>query len=143
MLRNATLVAPLVAWTIAQVLKFVIDGISKGRADFRRLVNPGGMPSSHSTLVSCMSVMIGRIYSWDSPLFAMAAVLSLIVLYDAAGIRRAAGKQAQVINRIVEDIYKKRKVPEQRLKELLGHTPLEVFAGVALGVLVASYWPIG
>lgn len=73
----------------------------------------------------------------------MAAVLSLIVLYDAAGIRRAAGKQAQVINRIVEDIYKKRKVPEQRLKELLGHTPLEVFAGVALGVLVASYWPIG
>ncbi|MGB4286916.1 MAG: divergent PAP2 family protein, partial [Bacillota bacterium] len=134
MLRNATLVAPLVAWTIAQVLKFVIDGISKGRADFRRLVNPGGMPSSHSTLVSCMSVMIGRIYGWDSPLFAMAAVLSLIVLYDAAGIRRAAGKQAQVINRIVEDIYKKRKVPEQRLKELLGHTPLEVFAGVALGV---------
>lgn len=90
-----------------------------------------------------MSVMIGRIYGWDSPLFAMAAVLSLIVLYDAAGIRRAAGKQAQVINRIVEDIYKKRKVPEQRLKELLGHTPLEVFAGVALGVLVASYWPIG
>ncbi|MGB4753886.1 MAG: divergent PAP2 family protein [Bacillota bacterium] len=143
MLRNATLVAPLVAWTIAQVLKFVIDGISKGRADSRRLVNPGGMPSSHSTLVSCMSVMIGRIYGWDSPLFAMAAVLSLIVLYDAAGIRRAAGKQAQVINRIVEDIYKKRKVPEQRLKELLGHTPLEVFAGVALGVLVASYWPIG
>ena len=116
MLRNATLVAPLVAWTIAQVLKFVIDGISKGRADFRRLVNPGGMPSSHSTLVSY--VMMIKDYGWDSPLFAMAAVLSLIVLYDAAGIRRAAGKQAQVINRIVEDIYKKRKVPEQRLKEL-------------------------
>ncbi len=143
MLRNSTLIAPLVAWTIAQLLKFVLDATSKRRADFTRLVNPGGMPSSHSTLVSCMSVMVGRIYGWESPLFAMASVLSLIVLYDAAGVRRAAGRQARVINRMVEDIYKKGKVPEQRLRELLGHTPLEVFAGVALGVIVAFSWPVG
>ena len=73
----------------------------------------------------------------------MATVLSLIVLYDAAGVRRAAGRQARVINRIVEDIYKKRRLPEERLRELLGHTPLEVFAGVALGAIVAFSWPIG
>jgi hypothetical protein len=138
MLRNTTLIAPLVAWTIAQLIKFLLDAASKRRPDFTRLVNPGGMPSSHSTLVSSMSIMIGRIYGWESPLFAMASVL-----YDAAGVRRAAGRQARVINRIVEDIYRKGKVPEQRLRELLGHTPLEVFAGVALGAIVAFSWPVG
>ncbi len=143
MLKNTALIAPLAAWTIAQLLKFLLDAAAKRKPDFTRLVNPGGMPSSHSTLVSCMSVMIGRIYGWESPLFAMAAVLSLIVLYDAAGVRRAAGRQARVINRIVEDIYKKGKVPEERLRELLGHTPLEVFAGVALGAIVAFSWPVG
>jgi acid phosphatase family membrane protein YuiD len=142
MLGNTTLVAPLIAWTIAQLLKFLLDAAAKRRPDFTRLVNPGGMPSSHSTLVSCMSGMIGRIYGWESPLFAMASILSLIVLYDAAGVRRAAGRQARVINRIVEDMYKKGKVPEQRLRELLGHTPLEVLAGVALGLIVAFTWPV-
>ena len=143
MLRNITLIAPLVAWTIAQLLKFLLDAASKRKPDFTRLVKPGGMPSSHSTLVSCMSIMMGRIYGWESPLFAMASVLSLIVLYDAAGIRRAAGRQARVINRMLDDLYKKGRIPEGRLKELLGHTPLEVFAGVALGAIVAFSWPVG
>ncbi|MEW6228484.1 MAG: divergent PAP2 family protein [Bacillota bacterium] len=141
-LSNVTLVAPLAAWALAQTLKFFVDLATHRRPDFTRLVNPGGMPSSHSTLVSCMSVTVGRVSGWGSPLFAIASVLSLIVLYDAAGIRRAAGKQAKVINRIVDDLYKKHRVPEERLRELLGHTPLEVFAGVALGTVVAFGWPL-
>lgn len=142
-LSNAALVAPVVAWVLAQTLKFLVDLVVHRRPDFTRLVNPGGMPSSHSSLVSCMSVTVGRISGWGSPVFAIAAVLSLIVLYDAAGIRRAAGKQAKVINRIVDDLYKKHRIPEERLRELLGHTPLEVFAGVALGTVVAFGWPLG
>lgn len=141
-LSNAALVAPMVAWILAQALKFLVDLATHGRPDFTRLVNPGGMPSSHSSLVSCMSVTVGRISGWGSPLFAIASVLSLIVLYDAAGIRRAAGKQAKIVNKMVDDLYKKHRVPEERLRELLGHTPLEVFAGVALGTAVAFGWPL-
>ena len=142
MLINPALAAPLVAWGISQLLKFIFDAAVNGKPDFTRLVNPGGMPSSHSTLVTCMSIMVGKIHGWGSSFFAIASVLSLIVLYDSAGVRQAAGKQAQVINRILEDIYKRGKVPEQRLRELLGHTPLEVFAGVALGALVAFIWSL-
>ncbi|MDK2931118.1 MAG: uncharacterized protein PWR07_1249 [Bacillota bacterium] len=143
MLRNPALMAPLVAWATAQVLKFVVDYIIHRRPDFTRLVNPGGMPSSHSSLVSSMSVIVGRISGWSSPTFAVASVLSLIVLYDAAGIRRAAGRQARIINRIVDDLYRKHRIPEERLRELLGHTPLEVLAGVGLGAAVAFGWPLG
>ncbi len=142
-LRNPALVGPLVAWAIAQTLKFLVNFATCRKPDFTRLVNPGGMPSSHSTLVSCMSVIVGRVSGWGSPLFAVASVLSLVVLYDAAGIRRAAGRQARVVNRIVDDFYRRRRVPEDRLRELLGHTPLEVFAGVALGTAVALWWPLG
>ncbi|HHY98571.1 MAG TPA: divergent PAP2 family protein [Firmicutes bacterium] len=133
----------MVAWVFAQLIKFIIAYVEHGRPDFTRLVNPGGMPSSHSTLVSCMSVAIGRTAGWDSDIFAVAAILSMIVLYDAAGIRRAAGKQARAINKIVDDFYKKRSFSEERLRELLGHTPLEVFVGMALGTAIAFIWPIG
>jgi acid phosphatase family membrane protein YuiD len=128
---------------MSQVLKFAVDYAINRRPDFTRLVNPGGMPSSHSSLVSGMSIMVGRISGWNSPIFAVASVLSLIVLYDAAGIRRAAGRQARVINRIVNDLYKTHRVREERLRELLGHTPLEVLAGVGLGAAVAFGWPLG
>jgi len=143
LLANAALVAPLVAWAIAQVLKFIVDYVIHRRPDFTCLVTPGGMPSSHSTLVSCMSVTVGRTSGWGSPIFAVASVLSLIVLYDAAGIRRAAGRQARIVNRIVDDLYRKHRIKEERLRELLGHTPLEVLAGVGLGTAVALGWPIG
>ncbi|NLS45223.1 MAG: divergent PAP2 family protein [Firmicutes bacterium] len=138
--KNAALLAPIVAWSTAQLLKFLLDAIIKRRPDFTRLVNAGGMPSAHSSLVSCMSIMIGRIYGWESPIFAIASVLSLVVLYDAAGVRQAAGKQAKVINRIVEDIYKGSRIPEGRLKELLGHTPFEVLMGVMLGTVIGFAW---
>jgi len=141
-LRNPALLAPLLAWAMSQILKFLVDYAVHRRPDFTRLVNPGGMPSSHSSLVSSMSVMVGRISGWSSPVFAVASVLSLIVLYDAAGIRRAAGRQARVINRIVDDLYRKHRVREERLRELLGHTPLEVLAGVGLGAAVAFSWPL-
>ncbi len=143
MLGNVALVAPLTAGVLAQLLKFAVDLVSHGRPDFTRLVNPGGMPSSHSSLVTCMSLTVGRVAGWQSPLFAVASVLSLIVLYDAAGIRQAAGKQARIINKIVDDLYRERRVSEDRLRELLGHTPLEVVAGMALGAAVAFGWPLG
>lgn len=141
--NNGPLIASLFAWVISQTLKFIIELSLHRRLDFTRLVNPGGMPSSHSCLVSCLSISIGRATGWESPLFAVATVLSLIVLYDAAGIRRAAGKQARVVNKIVDELYTKHEFQEERLKELLGHTPLEVIAGVLLGAVVALEWPLG
>lgn len=126
----------LVTWLIAQVLKTILFAITKKRLNLRRLVEAGGMPSSHSALVMSLTTGVGINEGIRSSIFAVALVMSLIVMYDAAGVRQAAGKQAQVLNRIVMDIYENRELHPKRLKEFLGHTPVEVFAGALLGVLV-------
>jgi len=124
----------IIAWAIAQVSKTVIFAVKEKRINFSRLVGTGGMPSSHSTFVSSLATGVGLVNGWDTPLFALAAAFALVVMYDAAGVRRAAGKQAQVLNRILDDIYKKDFNPE-RLKELLGHTPVEVLVGAVFGIV--------
>lgn len=96
------------------------------------------MPSSHSAFVTSLATGVGLVEGFDSTLFALAAVFALIVMYDAAGVRRAAGKQARVLNAIIEDLNRRELHPE-RLRELLGHTPVEVVAGARLGVLVAIW----
>lgn len=131
------LISPLLAWLIAQSLKFVLTGIKHGIVDFRKFISPGGMPSSHSALVSSLSTKVGLVEGYDSTLFAICVVFSLIIMYDAAGVRQAAGKQARVLNRLVEDFYKNHTISEKRLRELLGHTPLEVLAGMFLGIVTA------
>jgi acid phosphatase family membrane protein YuiD len=107
------------------------------RFNFRWFVGTGGMPSSHAALVSSLTTSIGVSYGFDSALFAVTLVFSLIVLFDAQGVRYSSGKQAEILNKMLDDIYWKKRLDEKELKEFLGHTPVEVFAGIALGIIVS------
>lgn len=137
-LANKALVIALTAWAIAQGSKVFLDLWHNRKFDFGRLVGSGGMPSSHSAFVMALSTGIGRQQGWDSPIFAIAISYAFVVMYDAAGIRRAAGKQAEILNIILKDITEHKGLKEERLKELLGHTPVEVIAGGILGILMAN-----
>ncbi|MHB1406418.1 MAG: divergent PAP2 family protein [Desulfitobacteriaceae bacterium] len=135
-LHNTILVSALTAWIIAQVLKVGITLIAQQKLDLTLLLSSGGFPSSHSAMVCALALGIGKYYGWQSPLFAVAAVFALIVMYDAAGVRREAGKQAEVINQLLERFHQSSDLAQERLKELIGHTPFEVFGGALLGIIV-------
>lgn len=122
----------------AQVIKCFVYWAIRKPVDFRTLVHTGGMPSSHSALVACIATSTGLIEGFNAPIFAVALGFAVIVMYDAAGLRRAAGRMAGILNRITEDIYMERQgqVPD-RLRELLGHTPFEVIVGAFMGMVVA------
>ena len=134
---NAILVSAVTAWAIAQMLKVAVSVILFRKLNFQLIFSSGGFPSSHSATVSALALGVGKYYGWDSPIFAVAAVFGMIVLYDAAGVRRAAGKQAEVLNQLIERLYLGPNFNQDRLKELIGHTPLEVFGGVSVGFVVA------
>ncbi len=136
------LIPPLLAWGIAQFLKVLLVSIRQRRLNLRVLAETGGMPSSHSALVTGLTFGIGRINGFNSAPFAIALIFSFVVMYDAAGVRRAAGRQAAVLNRLVEDLVSMRGIQEDRLRELLGHTPVEVLVGAVLGAVVGLL-PIG
>ena len=129
------LLVPLVAWTIAQTAKVIIYSVREHRLNLRVLAVTGGMPSSHSAIVMGMTTAVGKYAGINSPQFAIALIFSFVVMYDAAGLRRAAGRQAAILNRLVEDLVNMRGVQEAKLRELLGHTPVEVLAGAVLGVV--------
>lgn len=137
-LENSILTTAIIAWFIAQLTKTIVFAIQERKIDFRRLVGAGGMPSSHSAFVTSLATGVGIVEGWQSSMFAIASAFAVIVMYDAAGVRRAAGKQAQVLNQIVQDVYEKDFHPE-RLKELLGHTPFEVLIGGLFGILFVVY----
>ena len=125
---------------LAQIAKFFVHLIWKRKVDLRLFTTTGGMPSSHAAGVMGLSTTVGLICGWSSIEFAMAVGYALVVMYDAAGVRRAAGKQAACLNRIIMDIYKQElKEAGGKLKELLGHTPMQVVAGAFFGVLYAYY----
>jgi acid phosphatase family membrane protein YuiD len=132
---------------IALSIGFLIQGY-KGIAGFlrerrwniKRFVETGGMPSSHSAAVSALSVAVGLTQGFRTTLFAVTLFFSLIVMYDAAGLRRAAGRQAAILNRLIAEHYSPKELRERRLMELLGHTPFEVLVGALLGVLYALIW---
>jgi uncharacterized protein len=128
------LLAPVVAWSIAQASKVILSSIRKRRLNLRVLAETGGMPSSHSAIVMGLTAAIGKYSGLGSAAFAIALIFSFVVMYDAAGLRRAAGRQAEVLNRLVEDLFHMRGVQEAKLRELLGHTPFEVLVGAALGI---------
>jgi hypothetical protein len=134
-LSNRTLWVPLTVWAGVQVWKFLFVLIFKRQFNLRLLWAAGGMPSSHSALVSALAISVGITVGFGSPLFAVSTVLAMVVMYDAAGIRQAAGKQAQKINLIVEELLSGHPLNEERLRELLGHTPLQVAVGAVIGVL--------
>lgn len=128
----------LFAWLFSCILKGVIECFKNKKINFGRFFGPGGMPSSHSTIVSSLAVCVGVYEGFDSAIFVVCCALALIVMYDASGIRRAAGEQAKMINMIV-DAWEERDpiLKEKKLKELLGHTPVEVLGGAILGITVA------
>lgn len=135
-LYNAILVSAVTAWAIAQMLKVAVSVILLKKLDLHLIFSSGGFPSSHSATVSALALGIGKYYGWDSPIFAVSAVFGMVVLYDATGVRRAAGKQAEVINQLVERLSPSLNFDQKRLKELIGHTPFEVFGGVSVGIIV-------
>jgi acid phosphatase family membrane protein YuiD len=131
------LLPPLVAWAIAQAAKVSLSSMKLRRLNLRVLADPGGMPSSHSAIVMGLTTAVGKHDGWTHAPFAIALIFSFVVMYDAAGVRRAAGRQAAVLNRLVQDLMHMRGVQEAELRELLGHTPVEVLVGAVLGVAVA------
>ncbi len=135
--RNQVFFAWLLACIAAQLTKIALGAIRHRRFDFSWFVGTGGMPSTHSAGVSALSTSIGLHMGFDSPLFATTLVFAVITLFDAQGVRRWSGRQAQILNKIMEDMYFKRRIQEERLKELLGHTPIEVLAGMLIGVVTA------
>lgn len=130
------LLAPLVAWAIAQAAKVTYTSVRQRSLNLRVLAETGGMPSSHSAIVMGLTAGVGKHAGVTSAAFAIALIFSFVVMYDAAGLRRAAGRQAEVLNRLVEDLVHMRGVQEAKLRELLGHTPVEVLVGAVLGVVV-------
>ncbi|MEO0490707.1 MAG: divergent PAP2 family protein [Cyanobacteria bacterium P01_A01_bin.123] len=137
-LNNRVLLVAGFACLFAQLLKLVIEFSRHGKVNLRVLVETGGMPSSHSALVTALAVGVGQSLGWSSPIFAATAIFAIIVMYDAAGVRQAAGKQARVLNQMVDELFQENpEFNEDRLKELLGHTPVQVIAGSALGAAIA------
>ena len=134
------ILAIVVSWALAQSLKVLVGLIRDKRFNFRWLVSSGGMPSSHTAAVASLSMVTALYYGFSSMPFWITLVFSLIIMFDAAGVRRAVGRQAGILNKVLDDIYKSGQVREERVKELLGHTPVEVFAGAALGIVVALWF---
>lgn len=137
---NLVLDLAVISWLIAQVLKVIINYTAHKKLDLQLLLSSGGMPSSHSSLVCACATAVGRLNGFSSTSFAIAVVLALVVMYDACNVRRAAGEQAKVLNYIVEhwDHISPAMVGEE-LKELLGHTPIQVFMGALLGISVGWF----
>jgi acid phosphatase family membrane protein YuiD len=134
LLTNQILIASFLAWAAAQLTKTIYECIRYRELKLSRLVSSGGMPSSHSALVTSLATATGRLSGLSSPTFAVAAVLAGIVMYDAAGVRRAVSIQARILNQMIDDAFQGKPFAEQRLRELIGHTPIQVFVGALLGL---------
>ena len=134
LLDNPALYVPFIAWLLAQILKVIIILIRERQIDLSRFVGSGGMPSSHSAIVTSLATVIARRYGLDSGLFAMSVWFAAIIMYDAAGVRRSVGAQAAILNRMLDEVLVEHKLSEKRLAELIGHTPIQVIAGGALGI---------
>jgi len=136
-IHNQALLVALVACAIAQALKFLVYLVQHRTLNLRALVETGGMPSAHSAFVTALATGVGQVAGWDSMEFAIATVFAFIVMYDAAGVRQAVGKQARILNQIIDEIFQEgHTLNEDRLKELLGHTPVQVIVGSLLGIAV-------
>ena len=133
--NNHILWVSIFACFLAQFIK-IFTGKEK-RIEFSRIVMSGGMPSSHSSFVTSLSTLVGIYKGFDSVEFAICVVFAMIVMYDASGVRRAVGKQATILNKILDDLHHKKHIEQKRLKELIGHTPKEVLFGAILGILTA------
>jgi len=138
LLDNRVLIACLIAWALAQVLKLPIGYLRSRHWNWSLLLHAGGMPSSHSTLVTAAAHAIGLTAGFSSPVYAIAVVIAMVVIYDATGIRRQAGRHAEVINAMVQDLVEGHPLRQEQLREVLGHSPFEALMGVVLGVSAAQ-----
>ncbi|MCT7949103.1 divergent PAP2 family protein [Ancylothrix sp. C2] len=137
-LNNHVLMVALFSCVLAQVLKVFVELAKHGKVNLRSLVTTGGMPSAHSAFVTSLATGVGQTLGWETAEFAIAAIFAIIVMYDAAGVRQAAGKQARVLNQIIDEFFQEHpEFNENRLKELLGHTPFQVIVGLVLGVAIS------
>jgi acid phosphatase family membrane protein YuiD len=137
---NRVLQASVIAWASAQIIKFFIELLWRRRVNLRALTTMGGMPSSHSAAVSSLATGIAIVDGLGSTIFALALWFAAVTMYDAAGIRRAASIQARILNQMIEELFQGHPISDVKLRELLGHTPVEVIAGMLLGILIALWW---
>lgn len=137
LVNNRIFITAILAWSLGQFLKVPIEYLTKRRWNWALWFSSGGMPSSHSSLMVATTLSIGLYDGFDSPLFALAFAVSMIVVYDAAGVRRQAGYHAQKINLLFEELFSGHPISQERLKEVLGHTPRQVLGGIILGTLIA------
>lgn len=136
--HNKCIYIPFLLWLAIQTFKVVSELIINKKLNVRRIVGAGGMPSSHSAIVCSIAVLIGREYGFDTGIFALATIFAFIVMYDATGVRRAAGKQARILNKILETPGLTTVEVQGKLIEALGHTPIQVFVGALLGIIVGA-----
>lgn len=136
-LQNYYLWVPISIWLLIQIWKFIWDMIVNKRINLRRLLGAGGMPSSHSAVVTSLATLVGYYEGLDSAIFALSVIFALVVMYDAAGVRRAAGKQARILNQILNTKNMAGITVQEKLIELLGHTPFEVAVGAVVGICYA------
>ena len=130
------IIVPFFVWFGIQLFKLLYDLVTTKKFNFKRIMQAGGMPSSHSAVVVALTTMIGKAEGITSALFGIAVIFSFVVMYDAAGVRRAAGKQAKLLNKIIETPGLSGMQVSERLVEVLGHTPVQVFVGAFIGLLV-------
>ncbi len=136
-MSNKILLVSVFAWFLAQLIKLVIEIIKAKKIDLSLLYSSGGMPSSHSSFVTSLATSVGFASGFHSPEFSICFVFSCVVMYDATGVRQEAGKQAEILNKFLENIKNHGVIMDKKLKELIGHTPLQVMAGAILGVVVS------
>lgn len=140
---NYMIVCGLIAYFAAQIIKILITLVRERRLDFTLLFASGGMPSSHSSTVAALAIAAARLHGVGSSYFAITMILASIVMYDAAGVRRAAGEHAKILNKLLEDLTSgDHDRTEEGLKELIGHTPLQVVIGAVLGIIVPFIVPV-
>lgn len=135
--KNEIFLTTFLTWVIAQTLKILFLLLQGQRFNFKWIAGTGGMPSAHAAGVSALATAVGIRMGFNSPLFAVTLIFSLVTMFDAQGVRRSAGRQAGILNRIIDDIYLNKGIRDERLKELIGHTPIQVIVGSILGVGMA------
>lgn len=130
------LLVPFLTWFGIQLFKFIWDLVTTKKFNFRRLLGAGGMPSSHSAVVVALATMIGRSQGVTTPIFALSVIFAFVVMYDACGVRRETGKQAHILNEIIKSPGLTSVEVSEKLVELVGHTPFQVFAGAIIGLII-------
>ena len=135
-IQNKYIYIPFLLWFSIQLFKVIYDLVKTRRFNFKRIMGAGGMPSSHSAIVTGLATLIGKYEGVNTPIFALALIMAFVVMYDACGVRRAAGKQAALLNKIVETPGLTSVQVSERLVEVLGHTPIQVIVGAIIGIIV-------